>query len=227
MKKSLKILCSFLITAISATTCFSQFHTHEVVAEDSLLKMKAQLLADFGKNKTFETKIELECLTALSFFPELKNTVITFKFGKPVSTMISRPEITSIFKRKSKREYLVIIRSPNTTKTGFEWTKLNYNALVGWIGHELSHIVMYQKKTNAGLLFTGIRYIFPSGRMKIEKETDVCTIWHGLGQALFDGTYYTLFKSEASENYKRKLRKYYLLPEDIIKEMSSTETPKN
>lgn len=224
MKKRNTILCYISIFFLSGTTCLAQFRNSGFLVRDSFSRRQGELITEFGNNKKIENSIELECLTALSFFPELKNTTITFKFGKPISTMVSRPDIRSLVKRQSEREYVIIIRLPNTSKTGLEWTMLNFSALVGWIGHELSHICQYRKKTNTGILVMGISYIFPANRMKIEKETDINTIRHGLGQALYDGTYFTLQQPKVSICYKRKLQKYYLEPEEILREIGYTET---
>jgi hypothetical protein len=195
--------------------CYSQKMEDIYLQEDSFKYKRTQLKNEFGNNKFFARGIELECLTALSFYPELKNTYIRFQFGKPLSTMVSKPKLKSVFNNRGEREYVITIKEPGISKNGFDWQELHFNALVGWIGHELAHIVHYSKKTNAGVLFTAIKYAFPCYRKKMERFTDQLAINHNLGEAIYEGTDYTLNHSGASNHYKKYLKKYYLLPDEI------------
>lgn len=194
-------------------------HTQEKFSEyllkDSFVYKVEDLKKEFGTNKTIPKEIELECLTALSYYPELKNISIVFKFGSPLSTMVSRPKLKSIFRAGNKREYQIIIRKPGTSKNGLEWTELSFNSLIGWIAHELAHIVHYNHKTSVGVLFTGIKYAFPSYRRRMERFTDSLVIQHDLGSALLEGTDYCINYSNVKQHYKKYLEKYYLSPSDI------------
>jgi len=163
----------------------------------------------------------LECLTALSYYPELKNSKIIFKFGSPVSTMVSRPKLKSIFRSGNKREYEVIVRKSGASKNGLEWNELSFNSLIGWIAHELGHIVHYSHKTSGGILFTGIKYGFPGYRRRMERFTDNLVIQHDLGYALFEGTDYCINYSNAKPHYKKYMEKYYLSPTEIKERISS------
>src|SRR4030095_10170787 len=171
-------------------------HTQEKCAEyllkDSFVYRLEGLKNEFGANKTIPKEIELECLTALSYYPELKDIKIIFQFGSPVSTMVSRPKLKSIFRSGNKRVYQVIVRKPGISKNGLEWSELSFNSLVGWIAHELGHITHYRKKTSGGILFTGIKYAFPGYRRRMERFTDNLVIQHDLGYALLEGTDYTI-----------------------------------
>ena len=194
-------------------------HSQEMFAsyllKDSFDHKREDLKIEFGINKAIPDEIELECLTALSYYPELKNIKIIFQFGSPVSTMVSRPTLKSIFRSGNKRVYQVIIRKPGISKNGLEWSELSFNSLVGWIAHELGHIVHYSHKTSGGVLFTGIKYAFPGYRRRMERFTDNLVIQHDLGYALLDGTNYTINYSNATPHYKNYLFKYYLSPIEI------------
>ena len=157
----------------------------------------------------------------LSYYPELKNIEIIFQFGLPVSTMVSRPKLKSIFRSGNKREYEVIVRKPGTSKNGLEWNELSFNSLIGWIAHELGHIVHYGHKTSGGILFTGIKYGFPGYRRRMERFTDNLVIQHDLGYALFEGTDYCINYSNAKPHYKKYMEKYYLSPTEIKERISS------
>jgi len=176
-----------------------------------------ELRKEFGNNKSIPKEVELECLTALSYYPQLKNTPIVFKFGKTLSTMVSRPKLNSIFKRNPKREYQVIIKKPGISKTGLEWTELSFNSMVGWVGHELGHITHYDHKGFAGIAIMGIKYAFPNYRRRMERFTDQLAIKHNLGSALYEGTEYAINSSNATQKYKNRLQKFYLSPVEIKK----------
>jgi len=191
------------------------------LSKDHFAPRFEKLRDEYGINKIIPTEIELECLTALSYYPELKNTKIVFKFGSPLSTMVSRPNLKSIFRSGNKREYQIIVRKPGTSKKGLEWNELSFNSLIGWIAHELGHIVHYSHKTSGGILFTGIKYGFPGYRRRMERFTDNLVIQHDLGYALFEGTDYCINYSNAKPHYKKYMEKYYLSPTEIKERISS------
>ena len=191
------------------------------LSKDHFTPRLEKLRHEYGINKTIPPEIELECLTALSYYPELKNIKIIFKFGSPVSTMVSRPKLKSIFRSGNKREYQVIVRKSGASKNGLEWNELSFNSLIGWIAHELGHIVHYSHKTSGGILFTGIKYGFPGYRRRMERFTDNLVIQHDLGYALFEGTDYCINYSNAKPHYKKYMEKYYLSPTEIKERISS------
>jgi hypothetical protein len=176
-----------------------------------------ELRKEFSTNKLIPKEVELECLTALSYYPQLKNTHIVFRFGKTSSTMVSRPKLNSILKKNAKREYQVIIKKPGASNIGLEWTELSFNSMVGWIGHELGHITHYDHKGFAGIAIMGIKYAFPNYRRRMERFTDQLAIKHDLGSALYEGTEYMINSSNATQKYKRRLQKFYLSPVEIKK----------
>jgi len=176
-----------------------------------------ELRKEFGTNKSIPKEVELECLTALSYYPQLKNTHIVFRFGKTSSTMVSRPKLNSILKKNVKREYQVIIGKHGASKIGLQWTELSFNSMVGWVGHELGHITHYDHKGFAGIAVMGIKYAFPNYRRRMERFTDQLAIKHDLGSALYEGTEYAINSSHATQKYKKRLQKFYLSPVEIKK----------
>lgn len=207
------ILFAFIVSIASR----SQDILTSYLVKDNYETRIEELRKEFGNNKSIPREIELECLTALSYYPQLKNTHIVFRFGKTSSTMISRPKLNSILKRNSKREYQVIIKKPGISKTGLEWTELSFNSIVGWIGHELGHITHYDHKGFAGIAVMGIKYAFPNYRRRMERFTDQLAIKHDLGSALYEGTEYAMSSSNATQKYKKRLQKFYLSPVEIKK----------
>ena len=186
-------------------------------------KSVSELRREFGNKKIIPAEIELECLTALSFYPELKTTDIEFKFGNLNFTMVSKPKFRSILKDKTQRQYIIIIQKPGLSKNNLEWKELSFNAMVGWIGHELGHVLHYSHKSSCGVMFIGMKYAFARYRRKMERFTDQLAIQHDLGYALYEGVDYTLNYSHATEHYKNQQLKFYLQPDEIIEKINSKD----
>jgi hypothetical protein len=221
MKKFIKyfLLCFLSISILSAPSHaqedLSQNYLQRSFFENQLPYLKEQ----FGNKKQIPEAIEMECLVALSFYPQLKDIPITFLFGKTSATMTAQPKLSSFIKSQDKREYKITI---NTYESATNILKnLSFNALVGWLGHELAHITQYMEKSNGGLLLTGFSYLIPGFRKKFERETDLIAIQHYMGFALYEGVQYTFCCSGASNSYKAYVHKYYLSPEEIISEIEN------
>jgi len=214
-------LVSFILTMHSnAQNSYQQFYLKRESFEDDL----SALRNEFGNKKIFPAEIEMECLAALSFYPELKNTDIEFRFGNLNFTMISKPRFKSISKDRTQRQYVIIIQKPGLSKNNLEWKELSFNAMVGWIGHELGHVLHYSHKSSGGILFIGMKYAVPGYRRKMERFTDQLAIQHNLGYALYEGVDYTINSSHAGVHYKNNQEKFYLHTEEIIARIHSKET---
>ena len=215
------VICVFLLAGTNALgqPNYQQYYLKRKNFEVDL----PDLRREFGYRKIIPPELELECLTALSFYPELRNVSIEFRFGKLNFTMISKPKFRSILHRGEEREYVIVVQRPGLSKNNLEWTELSFNALVGWIGHELGHIMHYSHKSNGGVLFTGIKYAFPGYRRKMERFTDQIAIQHDLGYALYEGVDYTLNYSCASAHYRKSQNKFYLGLDEIIERVHSKD----
>ena len=219
---NLMLLLASLVPVIysNAQTSYQQFYLkrENFITNLSLLKI------EFGNKKIIPAEIQLECLTALSFYPELKNTDIEFGFGNLNFTMISKPKLKSILKEREHRQYVIVIQRPGPSQNNVEWNELTFNAMVGWIGHELGHILHYSHKSSGGVLFIGMKYALPGYRRKMERFTDQLTIQHNLGYALYEGVDYTINSSHATEHYENNQEKFYLHPEEILARIYSKES---
>lgn len=191
--------------------------------KDSFSARLSGLRKEFGQHKIIPAELETECLTALSFYPELKNTEIEFKFGNLNFTMISKPRFSSFLKIRTERAYVIIIQEKASNKINLDWKELSFNSLVGWIGHELGHILHYSHKSTGGIFLTGLKYAVPGYRRRMERFTDQLTIQHGLGFPLYEGIDYTIHHSQATRQYKNKQEKFYLHPEEIIARIYSKQ----
>lgn len=74
------------------------------------------LYSIYKNNKSIPDAIESQALIALSFYPELKNRNITFRFCKRKTPLSSRPRLLSLFKRKKNRMYVITISTKTTSR---------------------------------------------------------------------------------------------------------------
>jgi len=222
-------VCTNLITLLVFLACmpeseaqspYQQFYLNRQTFETNLPALRKE----YGNKKMMPSEIELECLAALSFYPELINSNIEFTFGKLNFTMTSKPKPESILRNRGQRHYIIVIQRPGRSKNNVEWRELSFNAMVGWIGHELGHILHYSHKSSGGILLTGVKYAFPGYRRKMERFTDQLAIQHDLGYALYEGVDYTINLSHATGHYKNNQEKFYLHPEEIIERINSRES---
>ncbi|AOW19305.1 hypothetical protein [Urechidicola croceus] len=164
--------------------------------------------------------IENEVITALSFYPELKNTQITFKFRKNIkkSTMLSQPTIKSFFRPKKYRSYQILISEKFKISDNKFLTKdLPSNVLIGWIGHELGHIIDYKNRSHLNLISFGIQYLFSDHYIKhAERRADTHAVRNGMRSYILDTKNFIINHADIPQYYKDHIEKYYLSPEEIM-----------
>ncbi|WP_175455355.1 hypothetical protein [Pricia antarctica] len=164
--------------------------------------------------------IQEEARIALSHYPDLENTPITFKFKKKIkkSTMQAQPLFWSLFKTRKKREYVVLI-SEKIKISGKEYLTKDVpkNIMIGWLGHELGHIMDYQDRSSLNLIWFGAKYTFSGSYLKeAERAADTYAVSHGMGSYIVDTKNFILDNAEIQEKYKARIRKFYLSPEEIM-----------
>jgi hypothetical protein len=170
------------------------------------LKSRYLILKDsFATNKQIDERLQEQAIYALSYFPELKQIKITFKFKKSKSGIIStRPTIGSIFRRSSNRSYIVIVNDSTPGRVFPLFSGGGINGQVGIIGHELCHILYFQRKTGFGLLVLGVKHISTRFMDEFENKTDSVNIMRGFGYQLMDWKTYLdqAFKKMLPSNHK-------------------------
>ncbi|GAD07342.1 hypothetical protein [Porphyromonas crevioricanis] len=166
----------------------------------------------YGRNKLFLEEYIEPTLIALSYYPELRDVPIEFKYSSEATTMAARPISGFLL---GKRKYGVLINGDKN----FEGVLLQdtpFNAQIGIIGHELAHIADYNRKNIWGILGCLFRYLDQDRRPLFEKETDMATIERGLGWQLYDWAVYAMYHSpKATERYKEFKQYTYMKPEEI------------
>ncbi|MFI3286166.1 MAG: hypothetical protein R3Y08_05870 [Rikenellaceae bacterium] len=166
----------------------------------------------YGKNKIFIEEFLEATLIALSYYPELVDVPIEFKYSKEATTMAARPKPLSML---SKRRYLVVVNNSEAFE-GVHLEDVPFNAQIGIIGHELAHIADYEKYNLSGVVGLLLRYSSKPRKALFEKEIDRATIDRGLGWQLYDWAIFVLSdESGSSEQYRAFKRKYYLTPNEI------------
>jgi hypothetical protein len=210
--KQLLLIAILLVCSIAFGQTESQIRTIDSLeASTALDSLKTAL----SYKKKINPLFELAAYTALSYYPELDSTRITFKSAKIKTTLNARPSVGSLlFRSKKKRKYVIRINK-QVLDSVIQFNDVPFNAKVGLIGHEFAHLADYQKRGFFKVIGRMFDYAKESSKATFEKEIDGITIEHGLGWQLYDWSDYVLNKSNASVSYKAFKRKIYLTPSDI------------
>ena len=170
--------------------------------------------------KEIPKELTEEARIALSYYPILKDTPITFKFKKNIkkSTMQAQPTWKSFFKSRKKREYIILIsRRVKIDRESFKITDIPSDVLIGWLGHELGHVMDYRDRSGFGMLLFGLKYLYSSGHIQeVERAADTYAVAHGMGSYILKTKDFILNHAHISEAYKTRIRRLYLSPEEIM-----------
>jgi len=209
LSKKLTVLISVIL----------QLSAYGAASEDSL-----------AHNKEIPAEFERPILTALSYFPELKDTHIIFRIKKAYTPLTTKPDFTSVFKRKGHRTYVITISNETAdTLTRLLFQNLSFEEQVGVMGHELSHVVDFNSKNFPQSVGNGIGHISKKYLDKMEFNTDHICIMHGLGKYL---EAYSMHVRQAMHvhnwrgvdfvNEKNESHERYMNPDTIAKYMGNT-----
>lgn len=136
-------------------------------------------------NKEIPEQYKKPILTALSHFPELKEVHIIFRIRKAYTTLATKPDFASVFKRKDHRTYIITISNKTIdTLKRLLFQNLTFEEQVGVIGHELSHVVDFNSKNFPQTVGTGTGHLSKKYLDRMEFNTDRICIQHGLGPYL-------------------------------------------
>lgn len=184
-------------------------------------------LSEFRTNKKIPSVIEKNTLTALSFYPELKETSIDFIFKRSIksSVMQAQPVFSTLLNQRKHRTYRINISSLfKLTHTAIPIHQIPDTIMIGWIGHELGHIMDYERRSNMGMIGFGIGYVFsPSYVKSVEQIADKFAVDHGLGQYLIETKRFILNHAHLPQAYKDKIARLYVSPEEIVDQVKKLE----
>lgn len=172
------------------------------------------------EHHTYPEILKNEIETALGYFPQLQQVKITFKFKSDIkkSTMQAQPKFWSLFRSKSKREYFIFISEKfKISNQEFKTINVPSEVITGWIGHELGHILDYENRGSFNLAWFGIRYLlFEKHIIEAERAADSYAVQQGMKEYILKTKNFILNHADISQEYKDRIMRYYLSPEDIM-----------
>ncbi|WP_017732165.1 hypothetical protein [Nafulsella turpanensis] len=184
------------------------------------------------RNKFYPPELEAAVLESLSFYPELAGVEIHFVYAGRIrkSVMLAQPKLDGLLRGRWSRAY--VIRISQDFKIGeevFHIRNMPYNVLVGWLGHELGHIVDYLPRSLPAMAIFGLKYLFSESFLReAERRADTIAVQHGLGQHILSVKEYILQQAGFAEVYKERIRRLYLSPDEIrelVEEFGSPQLP--
>lgn len=150
-----------------------------------LSKAETDTLNNFSINKEIPEQYRKPILTALSYFPELKDVHIIFRIKKQYTPLTTKPDLQSVFKRKDHRTYIITISNKTVdTLDHLLYRNLSFDEQVGVMGHELSHVADFNSKNFLQSVGVGIGHLSKNYLDRMEYNTDRICIKHGLGKYL-------------------------------------------
>lgn len=139
--------------------------------------------------------------------------------------MQAQPVFSSIFRKRGKRSYVILISE--TIHIGddyFDILDLEDDIMIGWLGHELGHVMDYRSRSGFGMMIFGLRYLYSKNYLKeAERRADSFAIRHGMGNYIIATKNFILNHSDISEKYKDRIRRLYLSPEEIMELVNTME----
>lgn len=155
--------------------------------------------------------ISNEIHKALEYFPELEETQIEFRFKKNIkkSTMQARPTFGSFFKTRKNRKYVILISETfKITDKKFLTKNIPSDILIGWIGHELGHIIDYSNRSNLNLIWFGIKYLLSDSHIvEAERAADTYAIRNNMENYIIKTKDFILKNADIEDAYKLRIKK--------------------
>lgn len=171
-------------------------------------------------NKTIPSSIYAEAEKAISHFPDLADVAIEIKFTNRThkSFMQAQPKFSSLLRSRDNREYYIFINNAFTVEgESFNVEELPSEVLIGWIGHELGHIMDYLDRGKLEMIWFGVKYLYmPKFVIEAERIADTYAVDHGLGEYLIKTKDFIFESTSLSNNYKSNIERFYLSPEEIM-----------
>lgn len=165
-------------------------------------------------------EIASEAKVALSHYPELATTPIEFKFKKHIqkSTMQAQPKFSSVFKSKKNRSYKILISERIKIVDSVYYTKdMPSKIMIGWLGHELGHVIDFEQRSGLNLIGFGISYLTSKKYIRgAERRADSYAVTHGMEMYIMATKEFILEKAGLSQKYIDRIKNFYLSPEEII-----------
>ncbi len=131
------------------------------------------------------------------------------------TTMRAQPVFNHHFWNRKKREYKIQYTPHVCCARDHSILDLEEPVLVGWLAHELGHVVDYKRRSGWNLLGFGWQYFWsPTFRTGAERRADVYAIEAGYGEEILATKKYILEHSPLPDYYIERIEKYYMSPEE-------------
>jgi hypothetical protein len=217
MKKSVLV---FMFLLKSTTILKGQISPQRDI---TLNFIKENFIENEYKNKQIDSNFLWQTKAALLFYPILKDAKIKIRVKKAKTPLTARPRIWAIFQRPSQRKYLITISSETIGRLEPILLKnLSFNAQIGVLGHEMSHIVDFHQRKGVFFIRLAAMHLSRKAIDKFENDTDKRCIEHGLGYQLLDWSTEVRTKLKVTQWNGKKTgdvltRERYMSPETIKK----------
>ena len=170
-------------------------------------------------NKRYPRSIKNEVEKALSYYLDLEDVRIHFRWGvfTQHSFMLAQPKIPSLLRKKEKRAYQIIMRKNFFLKNRqFANGRIPSDVMIGWLGHELGHIVDYTNRNSLNMIWFGAMYYFNTSFLKkAEITADKNAAEHGLIKELIISKVFGRDPKYFPMSYVNKLNGLYPSLEDV------------
>lgn len=172
------------------------------------------------KNKKIPLAILGPVKEALAYFPELEDVEITFEFKERITgaVMQAQPKFISLFVDPiEKRKYRIkITRTLEFEESLTPIERIPRDALVGWIGHELGHIMDYLNRSTGNMMRFGLKYLTSKDKVvEAEYTADGYAIVCGMGHQILATKNFILNHDGFEDDYKDKIKNLYMTPDQI------------
>jgi len=171
-------------------------------------------------NKDIPLAIKDQVEVALGYYPELIDIPISFKFKKEIkkSTMQAQPAFASFLKSRKNRGYVILISEKfQIEEEKFSILDVDDDVMIGWIGHELGHVMDYLHRGTLGMIVFGLKYLFSTAHIQeVERAADTFAVKHGMYQYILATKNFILNNTSISPKYKNRIKKLYMSPEEIM-----------
>jgi hypothetical protein len=178
----------------------------------------------FTKNKTIPSEMQEVIVAALACYPELADTRIEFIYKEDIrkSVMQAQPKVSSLFRGKAKRVYVIkISRYLKLNYDNLDISTLPFEVLVGWIAHELGHIMDYKDRSGLAMIGFGAKYWLSENFLKkAERRADMYALRHGLGDKIMKTKNYVLNHEGIPDWYKQRMKALYMSPQEFSELLS-------
>jgi len=132
--------------------------------------------------------------------------------------MQAQPDFKSLLTPMKKRKYYIFI-SEKFKISGKEFKTVNIPSeiITGWIGHELGHILDYQERGTFNLVWFGIKYLYLENHIiDAERSADTFAVNQGMEDYILKTKNFILNHADIDPDYKKRIKQYYLSPEEIM-----------